>query len=296
MRLSGPTVAFRGYVRAVPDDWTVLILSGGSSSRMGSDKAGVELEGRRLLDWLVDSIPGEIPCVLVGPDPVRTSRPVTVTREEPAGGGPVAGISAGLRAVATSLVAIVAVDMPLAGPSLPRLVDLLAEADDNVDAVLPMDAGGRLQPLAGAYRADSLRAALERIGPATGRPVRDLVAQLSVSTVPGLPNSALTDVDTEDDLALLRRSLRDDVRGPENARKDGDMDEWAVAAAAALGIEQAVDVDLILDVAREAAHGVARPAAPITTFLLGCAVAGGQSPEEAAARLTLLAREWPSSE
>jgi hypothetical protein len=73
------------------------------------------------------------------------------------------------------------------------------------------------------------------------------------------------------------------------------MDEWVAAATAALGIERAVDVDLILDVAREAAHGVARPAAPVTTFLLGCAVAAGQSPEEAAARLTQLAREWPAA-
>lgn len=280
----------------MPDDWTVLILSGGRSSRMGSDKARVELDGRRLLDWLVDSVPEEIPCVVVGPNPERTSRSVTVTREEPAGGGPVAGINAGLQHVATSLVVIVAVDMPLAGSSLPRLVDLLAQADDNVDAVLPMDASGRLQPLAGAYRADALRLAVERIAPPAGRPVRDLVAQLSVSTVPGLPAIALTDVDTEDDLARLRRSLRDEVRRPENAGKDGAMDEWAAAAAAALGIEQAVDVDLILDVAREAAHGVARPAAPVTTFLLGCAVAAGQSPEEAAARLTLLAREWPAAE
>ena len=41
---------------------------------------------------------------------------------------------------------------------------------------------------------------------------RDLVAQLSIRTVPGLPASALTDVDTEDDLERLRRSLRDEVR------------------------------------------------------------------------------------
>jgi hypothetical protein len=34
----------------------------------------------------------------------------------------------------------------------------------------------------------------------------------------------------------------------------------------------------------------------VTTFLLGCAVAAGQSPEEAAARLTQLAREWPAAQ
>jgi molybdopterin-guanine dinucleotide biosynthesis protein A len=180
---------------------------------MGSDKAGVELDGRRLLDWLLDSIPADTRVVLVGPDPSALRRPVAVTREDPPGSGPVAGIAAGLGVVATALVAIVAVDMPLAGPSLPRLVDLLAQADDNVDAVLPMDASGRLQPLAGAYRADSLRAALDRVGSPVGRPVRELVAELSVSTVRGLPEDSLTDVDTEADLDRLRRSLRPDRDG-----------------------------------------------------------------------------------
>jgi hypothetical protein len=63
----------------------------------------------------------------------------------------------------------------------------------------------------------------------------------------------------------------------------------------ALGIEQMVDVDLILDVARDAAHGVARPAAPVTTFLLGCAVGSGMSAQDAAQRVTALAKEWPAA-
>ncbi len=47
---------------------------------------------------------------------------------------------------------------------------------------------------------------------------------------------------------------------------------WIAELAAALEVEpQAVARDLILDVARDAAHGVARPAAPLTTFLVGYA-------------------------
>jgi hypothetical protein len=51
-----------------------------------------------------------------------------------------------------------------------------------------------------------------------------------------------------------------------------DLDDWIVELAAALGVDAAlVDRDLILDLARDAAHGVARPAAPLTTFLVGLA-------------------------
>jgi hypothetical protein len=52
---------------------------------------------------------------------------------------------------------------------------------------------------------------------------------------------------------------------------------WAAGLASDLGIEQVLDVDAILDLAADAAHGVMRPAAPLTTYLVGVAVgqAGG---------------------
>lgn len=72
------------------------------------------------------------------------------------------------------------------------------------------------------------------------------------------------------------------------------LDSWTSAVCAALGIESAqVDVRLILDLARDVAHQVERPAAPLTAYLLGVAVGAGQSGPEAAARLRALAADWP---
>ena len=63
-----------------------------------------------------------------------------------------------------------------------------------------------------------------------------------------------------------------------------DLQEWAARLCAALGLDVEVDVPLILDVARDAAHGVARPAAPLTTFLVGYAAARrGGTPDDVAA-------------
>ncbi|WP_297084245.1 DUF6457 domain-containing protein [uncultured Demequina sp.] len=72
------------------------------------------------------------------------------------------------------------------------------------------------------------------------------------------------------------------------------MEAWAEALAGELGIDTAgVDVEQLLDVAREAAHAVARPAAPITTFLIGYAVARGDVDlSEATGTATALARGW----
>lgn len=72
------------------------------------------------------------------------------------------------------------------------------------------------------------------------------------------------------------------------------VDDWVAAVSDALGLTDDVDVPLLLDVARDAAHSVARPAAPVTTYLLGLAVARGTDPTKAAETLAELAREWPA--
>ena len=76
------------------------------------------------------------------------------------------------------------------------------------------------------------------------------------------------------------------------------LDAWLTRLADALGVDASVvDVSLVLDLARDAAHGVARPAAPLTTFLVGYAagVRGGGAEEIAAATQTArrLATENP---
>lgn len=75
------------------------------------------------------------------------------------------------------------------------------------------------------------------------------------------------------------------------------LDDWVAALAAELGVELDVDVRGLLDLARVAAHSVDRPAAPLTTFLVGYA-AGRQGGPVAVAELSeravALAGAWPT--
>lgn len=71
------------------------------------------------------------------------------------------------------------------------------------------------------------------------------------------------------------------------------LDDWVAEASKALGLEATIDISLVLDLARDVAHGVARPAAPVTSYLLGLAVAAGADADEAAETLRGVAREWP---
>ena len=73
---------------------TALVLCGGGSRRMGSDKTTATLGGATVLDHLLDGLPADWPLVVVGPER-PTRRAVRWTRESPAGGGPVAAVAAG---------------------------------------------------------------------------------------------------------------------------------------------------------------------------------------------------------
>ena len=79
-----------------------------------------------------------------------------------------------------------------------------------------------------------------------------------------------------------------------------NLHDWIDELCDALDLEVEVDEGLILDVAREAAHRVERPAAPVSTFLLGyaAALAGGsvEKTENLAGRALDLAARWEGGE
>jgi len=79
------------------------------------------------------------------------------------------------------------------------------------------------------------------------------------------------------------------------------LHDWIDELCDVLELDDAeVDEGLILDLARQAAHSVEKPAAPVTTFLLGFAAAqrgGSQADvEELAGRAAALAEKWGGEE
>ena len=72
------------------------------------------------------------------------------------------------------------------------------------------------------------------------------------------------------------------------------MDTWVDALTNALELPSAVDTETVLDVARDVAHNIERPAAPVTTYLVGVAVGGGMNPAVAVERVRALVQGWPA--
>jgi molybdopterin-guanine dinucleotide biosynthesis protein A len=174
-----------------------VVLTGGTASRMGgADKASLEVDGVSLLERALAATVAALEVVVVGA-PVPTSRPVTWAREDPPGGGPAAGLLAGLDrlTLAPDLVAVLAVDMPRVHAGTVARLTWAVEADPAVDGAVLLDAGGRRQTLAAVYRHAALGVARPERGGEHGLPVRRLVGDLRLVEVPTVGDEG-RDVDT----------------------------------------------------------------------------------------------------
>ncbi|WP_433429546.1 NTP transferase domain-containing protein [Nonomuraea sp. CA-141351] len=250
-----------------------VILAGGEARRLGgADKPGLTVGGRSLVEHVVAAVSGAGRTVVVGPE--RSIPGVVFAREDPPKGGPVPALAAGLNEVTAPWVVLLAGDLPfMTATHVTALLDAAAGAQ-TARGVVMVDDGGREQWLAGVWPAAPLKAALAAY---PGRSLKGLLGPL-VAVRLALPGRPWFDCDTMDDLEEARMNV---------------LNEWTVLACKELGIDPArVDRDLILDLTKEVAHGVARPAAPLTAYLLGLAQGAGTAPDDAVAKLITLAKNW----
>jgi len=191
--------------------YDAVVLAGGGARRLGGlDKPAQEVGGASLLDRVLAATADAQRTVVVGPERV-TARQVLWTAEEPAGGGPVAALAAGLALVTAAWVVLLAADLPfVVAVTVYALLDALVSSDGagpaGSDGALLVDDSGRDQLLVGVWRTAALRAALPDVvnGARLGLVLGGLDAvRVSVPTVAGKP-APWTDCDTDEDLRRAR--------------------------------------------------------------------------------------------
>ncbi len=144
-----------------------IVLAGGASRRMGTDKTRIVLDGRTLLQRSVDALrlAGAVRIVVVSRhgDPTALAHGVVAVADSFPGSGPLGGIIDGLRRLEHDLdratgvpddnvVVVVASDHPDHDPTeLAFVASLLANAPAQTAAVIPV-VDGRDQTLHAAYR------------------------------------------------------------------------------------------------------------------------------------------------
>jgi molybdopterin-guanine dinucleotide biosynthesis protein A len=184
------------------DELTGLVLAGGRSRRMGTDKALLQIDGRPLVHRVAERLSVVCTTVLVasGPRPLH-DLPWPHVDDHATGVGPLAGIVGGLAVATTRLVAVAAVDMPDLDAQVLRG---LADSWDGEVAVVPV-AAGHAQPLHAVYAVSGLpglRAAVDAGARSVTRVLRDLDAVFVDVTGPA---PWADNLNTPGDLARFQR-------------------------------------------------------------------------------------------
>ena len=158
---------------------TGIVLAGGRSTRMGKDKASLQMAEQTLLSRVVQTVSLVCPEVIIAGGEQSLAdgfdSDVRWVSDPPGSIGPLAGVTAGLRAARHDACLIVACDMPFLNPTLlGHLVDRL----ETFDAVVPISQGvGQYLHAAYARSAATTAQALLRL---EARSVHELLVRLQV--------------------------------------------------------------------------------------------------------------------
>jgi len=139
-------------------EWTGIILAGGMSSRMGSNKALLPLNGSIVLEKVAAALTPAVSRVIVAAGPnvdAYQAFGYTCVEDRYPGKGPLAGLHAALEASETEWNLVCACDLPLIQPSFFAAMQWLAESDRRPSAMVPR-LEGRVHPLVGMYHRDVL--------------------------------------------------------------------------------------------------------------------------------------------
>ena len=164
-----------------------FILIGGRSSRLGTDKAFVELGGETLAERAIENVrlglsPERITMVAGSStqfaiDAIGLQVPFIFDLHE--GRGPLGGLHAALAYSQTPWIFVLACDYPFVSP---EMISLLAEKiDDEFAAVVPEQEDGRMQPLCAFYDIATARPVADEIleRPRVPPPMHEIVSQLN---------------------------------------------------------------------------------------------------------------------
>ncbi|MDQ3908377.1 MAG: molybdenum cofactor guanylyltransferase [Acidobacteriota bacterium] len=193
-----------------------FILAGGASSRMGTDKAALKIDGETFVARIhraLSSITGRVSVVSSREGHAAFGLPVVHDLRE--GAGALGGLHAALSACREDRALVVSCDLPFATAELfARIASL---ASPQFDAVAPVQPDGRPQPLCALYtKAACLGVAGRLLDSGELRPrvlLREVrtrwVAPEELADLPGARNF-FTNVNTREEYERAKKMMNDE--------------------------------------------------------------------------------------
>ncbi len=139
---------------------TGLVLAGGLSQRMKTDKALIKFKGKTLLENQLDLLKPIFNSVLISANTNNYSfTNVEIIKDEQANIGPIGGIRSVLKNVETDYIFAISVDMPMITA---ELIKYLISQKENYDIVMPIF-NGKYEPTCAVYSKKCIKIIDEQI-------------------------------------------------------------------------------------------------------------------------------------
>jgi molybdopterin-guanine dinucleotide biosynthesis protein A len=117
-------------------DVTAILLAGGSSSRMGTEKGLVLLSGKPLLEYALETLQSVFDKIIISSNSKAFNvYGWPVVADEFPDSGPLSGIFSGMKAMNTQYAFVLSYDMPFIKPELIRMI---LDYRHNYKVVLPV--------------------------------------------------------------------------------------------------------------------------------------------------------------
>ena len=203
---------------------TAIVLAGGRSSRFGSPKLAVAIEGRTLLEHAIDAVAQVADTVIVAGvpatdtfGPAASGARIFAVPDQEAFAGPLAGLVSALQHANAGVAIVAGGDMPALVPAVLRAMLARLESSPDIDAVVLADPSepSRRQVLPLAINVSRVATAATAVLAAGDRSLVRLLDRLRVAEVPVLDwialdpsGRTLLDIDHPGDVDQIRHELR----------------------------------------------------------------------------------------
>jgi molybdenum cofactor guanylyltransferase len=198
---------------------SAVILAGGNSRRLGSEKSLLVFGGKPLICWTVEKLhlaADEVIIVARSKDHAEHLKKLAIEAifawDSIEGFGPVAGLDAGMRRARGSLVFATGCDLPFLNLQVIEKLFDLAQKEEGYDATVPIQPNGYVEPLHSVYNREKMLFACQRAIDENERRIRAPLSELRINSVPieqlrPLDNQLLTfyNLNTPTDLENAKR-------------------------------------------------------------------------------------------
>lgn len=189
----------------IQENITGIILAGGNSRRMGSDKAMIPFKGMRLIEYSISILKKFTNNILIssnnGALAVAGFQLVT---DNFTGIGPLAGLEACLRKSESRINIVVPCDTPFLSTSM--LKNLL-ENTGKSDATIPVHKNGKIEPLVGYYSRDILPVIVNQIEKGDYK-IQHLLKQINTNYILIEEDNIFRNLNSPADIELSQQSIQ----------------------------------------------------------------------------------------